>query len=302
MSIFTNHFIKKVNFFFKNHKIFENQEFDATIFKKKKILVAGGAGSIGSCLVEKLAKFDVKKIVVLDNSEYGIFSMKQTLENNKLIDYRFMSILNRKDLARLFKNEKFDFVYNCAAIKHVDIAEENPLQAKKINVEGNLNLANLSIKNKIKQFIFISSDKALLPKGVMGKTKLLSEKKLLQLNFKDTLVKILRFPNVLLTKGSILEIIYNCIIHKKVFLLRTKDIKRYFVFDYDAILFILLSTNQLSTKKVIVLKNVKETKILDIVIYLKKFYKFKYKVTTLPKFEKIKEEYENFNKNKLYLE
>jgi FlaA1/EpsC-like NDP-sugar epimerase len=75
---------------------------------------------------------------------------------------------------------KIDFIYNCAAIKHVNIAEENKNEAYRINVKATENLLKLSKKYKIKKFVFISTDKAINPIGVMGQTKLEAEKKIIK--------------------------------------------------------------------------------------------------------------------------
>ena len=221
-----------------------------------------GAGSIGSILTEKILKFNIKKLVVIDNNEYSIFRLLQefTAKEKKKIEIKFLSILNYKLLDQIFKKQKFDYVYNCAAVKHVGIAENNKEETIRVNVTGTKNLLKLSKKYKISKFVFISSDKAIKPIGVMGKSKLNAEK--LIINFKSNFQKkILRFPNVILSSGSLLEILYSAIINKKVFELKNKNLSRFFIFKFDACEFILRSTNDESKKNILILENVKEKKL-----------------------------------------
>jgi UDP-N-acetyl-D-glucosamine 4,6-dehydratase len=298
---YSKKFTKHINLFFKDHKIFKDQFNNKGIFKNKTIAITGGAGSIGSLLALKLLTFQVKKIVVIDNNEYSIFKLRQLInkKDKKKIDIKFLSILNTKQLEKNFKQYKFDYLYNCAAIKHVDIAEENKEETYRVNVQGTLKLLQLAKKYKVKKFIFISSDKAFYPKGVMGKTKFLAEKKII--NYKANFEKkILRFPNVITSSGSILEIINDCIINKKTFYLKHKNLSRFFIFKTDTLEFILRATNLPVRNKIIVLSRVKEAKIIDLINYISKHFALTYQVSRLPKFEKVSENYSDF-KNKVFI-
>jgi FlaA1/EpsC-like NDP-sugar epimerase len=293
-------YIKSVNNFFKDHKIFNKAFKDENkIFTGKKILITGGCGSVGSILAKKLLEFDIKKLVIIDNNEYSIYRFNRVVPTNKKLEIKFLSILNRDQLKKNFLKYNFDIVYNCAAIKHVDIAENNKNETYRVNVIGTKNIIDMCKLINIKQLIFISTDKAFYPKGVMGRTKLEAEKKILKFKKKKLQTKILRFPNVLFSSGSLCEILYECITKNKIFHLKNKKLKRYFIFQEDTVEFILRATDTLNvSNKIIVLKNVKETKILDLVIYLKKHFKLNYKVTKLPKFEKVAEIYSDFSSNK----
>ena len=300
--MYSKRFEKSVNQFFKDHKIFKTPFNNKELFNNKTILITGGAGSIGSILALKLITFNIKKLVIIDNNEYSIFRLKRQIEDKykSKIDIRFLSILNKTLLDKNFKKYKFDYVYNCAAIKHVDIAEENKEETYRINVTGTENLLNLSKKYSVKKFIFISSDKAFYPKGIMGKSKLLAEKKVLNFRKNKTELKILRFPNVITSSGSILEIIYDCINKKKIFELKDKNLIRYFIFKHDTLNFILKATDNNYSKKIIILNNVKSKKIINLCKFMKSKLNLKYKITKLPKFEKISENYSNI-KNKIFI-
>ena len=294
-------FTKHINLFFKDHTIFKDQFNNKGIFKNKTIAITGGAGSIGSLLALKLLTFQVKKIVVIDNNEYSIFKLRQLInkKDKKKIDIKFLSILNKPQLEKNFKQYKFDYLYNCAAIKHVDIAEENKEETYRVNVLGTLKLLQLSKKYKVKKFIFISSDKAFYPKGFMGKTKFLAEKKII--NYKANFEKkILRFPNVITSSGSIVEIINDCIINKKTFYLKHKKLSRFFIFKTDTLEFILRATDLPVSNTIIVLSRVKEAKIIDLIKYINKHFTLTYQVSQLPKFEKLFENYSDF-KNKVFI-
>ena len=178
----------------------------------------------------------------------------------------------------------------------MDIAEENKEETYRINVTGTENLLNLSKKYSVKKFIFISSDKAFYPKGIMGKSKLLAEKKVLNFRNNKTELKILRFPNVITSSGSILEIIHDCINQKKIFELKNKNLIRYFIFKNDTLNFILKATDTNYSKKIIILDHVKSKKIIDLCKFMKSKLNLKYKITKLPKFEKISENYSNIKK------
>ena len=291
---------KSVNNFFKDHKIFKKTFKDENkTFTGKKILIAGGCGSVGSILAKKLLEFKIKKLVIIDNNEYSIYRFNRSLSSNKKLDIKFLSILNKKQLKRNFLKYNFDIVYNCAAIKHVDIAESNRDETYRVNVLGTKNIIDMCKVTNVKQLIFISTDKAFYPKGVMGRTKLEAEKTILKFKKKNLQTKILRFPNVLFSSGSLCEIIYECINQKKTFFLKNKKLKRYFIFQEDTVEFILRATDLINvSNKIIVLKNVKESKVLDLLIHLKKVFKLNYKVTKLPKFEKVSEIYSDFSSDK----
>ena len=298
---YSKKFTKCINLFFKDHKIFKDRFNNEGIFKNKTIAITGGAGSIGSLLALKLLTFQVKKIVVIDNNEYSIFKLRQLInkKDKKKIDIKFLSILNTKQLEKNFKQYKFDYLYNCAAIKHVDIAEENKEETYRVNVLGTLKLLQLAKKYKVKKFIFISSDKAFYPKGVMGKTKFLAEKKII--NYKANFEKkILRFPNVITSSGSILEIINDCVVNNKTFYLKHKNLSRFFIFKTDTLEFILRATDLPVSNTIIVLSRVKEAKIIDLINYISKHFALTYKVSQLPQFEKVSENYSDF-KNKVFI-
>lgn len=289
---FEKKFSKEINFFFKNHIVYKSPFIDNNnIFRGKKILVAGGAGSIGTLLINRLTKLNIKLIVVVDNNEYSIFKLKRKKFYNSKINIKLLSILNTKSLEKIFKKNKFDIVYNCAAIKHVDIAEENKDEAFRVNVTGNKNLLNLSIKYSVKKYIFISTDKANSPKGVMGKTKLKAEKDVLKKLNTQIEKKVLRFPNVLRSSGSLIEILYNCILYNIGFVLKNKNLKRFFIFENDASQFIIRATSLNLNNKIVLLKNIQETKIIDLIKFLKKKFSLKYKIDKLPNYEKVSEIY-----------
>jgi FlaA1/EpsC-like NDP-sugar epimerase len=289
---YSKRFIRDVSALFKEHQIFKDQITDFDQFKKKRIAIIGGAGSVGTALALFLIKIDVKKIIVIDNNEYSIFKLTKKIEEKyqSKIVIKFLSILNFKELEKNFKHYKFDYIYNCAAIKHVDIAESNKQEAYRVNVEGNENLLKLSKKYNTKKFIFISTDKAIDPISVMGKTKHIAENKII--NFKcDFEKKILRFPNIILSSGSLLEAIYDCFKNKKIFQLRGSNLTRYFIFSKDAVHFIILATLKKNFYKIITLKNVKKMRILKIIKFFNKYYKLDFKITKKNKYEKVDEVY-----------
>lgn len=284
-------FTKEINFFFRNYKIYKKNYIDNNnTFRNKKILIAGGAGSIGSLLTIKLIKLNIKSITIIDNNEYSISKLKQKIFFNSKINIKLFSILNVKSLEKIFKQNKFDIVYNCAAIKHVDICEENKDEAFRVNVKGNLNLLNFSIKYNVKKYIFISTDKANKPVGIMGKTKLEAEKYVLKKKKKIHKI-VLRFPNILRSSGSLVEILYNCVINNTIFFLRDKKLKRFFIFENDACEFITRATSLNLNNKIVLLNNIKETKIIDLIKFLKKKFNLRYCINKLPKYEKISEIY-----------
>ena len=151
---------------------------NSSLFKNKKIAITGGAGSIGSGLVKKLINFDVKKIYVIDNNEYNIFKLRNSIdkvEHTSKIEYYLTNIDNANLLNLNFKKIKPNIVFHAAALKHVVFLEKNVSQGIISNVLGTKNTILAAAKNNTQYFVHISTDKAADPKNVLGYTKLLSE-------------------------------------------------------------------------------------------------------------------------------
>jgi len=184
-----------------------NENVIKNLFNNKNILVTGGLGSIGSGIVKELLKYNPRTIQVVDNRET---EMHYSIVYNKheKVRYYFIDIRDKDSVEKVMKN--VDIVFHAAAMKHVLVCERNPFEAVQTNVLGTQNVIEGCIDNNVKKMILISTDKAVNPTNVMGTTKLLAEKIVAAMhNIKDkinTEFGVVRFGNVLYSRGSVLEI------------------------------------------------------------------------------------------------
>ena len=192
-----------------------NQEpiFDQII--NKTVLITGAAGSIGSELARQIMEFKPIKMIILDQAETPLHYLSAELEklnSDTKIKTIISDIRNKKTLKEVFVNYKPDVVYHAAAYKHVPMMEENPAQAVFANVKGTMNVANLSVEFGVKNFVFISTDKAVNPSNVMGASKRIAERYIQGLSYKakkdnnDIKFITTRFGNVLGSSGSVVPL------------------------------------------------------------------------------------------------
>ena len=225
-----------------------------SILTKKSVLVTGGTGSIGTALVKKAIKDKAKLIRVFSNDENGLYEMETQYANNKNIEYVIGDIQNAEIVSEVVKG--IDIVFHAAALKHVDRCELNPLETINVNIIGTKNITKAAKKEKIQRMIFISTDKAVNPIGVMGATKLLGEK-LVSAETSDkskTIFASVRFGNVFQTRGSILPRIEKQISNGGPITLTNPEMKRFFMTKDDAINLIISATTVAKGGETFVLK------------------------------------------------
>ncbi|MEW5691999.1 MAG: nucleoside-diphosphate sugar epimerase/dehydratase [Candidatus Hydrogenedentota bacterium] len=172
----------------------------------KCILVTGGVGSIGRELIKQLLKYRPQRVVAIDQNETGISEISR-LKNNRLKVY-LGDITDYERMDLIVNNERPDFIFHTAAYKHVPVLEENLYEAVKTNIIGTINMMRISNKYSVKKFVFISTDKAVDCEGVMGMSKRIGEKLILETGRSryTTLFIAVRFGNVISSSGSVVPI------------------------------------------------------------------------------------------------
>jgi len=180
-------------------------------FKNKIILISGGTGSIGTGIVKQLLQFKPKMIKILTNDENSIFESRKLLGEISQIKYIVGDIRDNDRLRLAMRN--VNIVFHAAAMKHIDICEQNPFDAVKTNVVGTSNILEASIIEGVSKFVLISTDKATNPTTTLGASKLLAER-LTQdassyVEGNKTIFSIVRFGNVIGSRGSVFQIFYN---------------------------------------------------------------------------------------------
>lgn len=196
---------------------------------EKSVLITGGAGSLGVALCKELLKDKtIKHIVIFSRNEKNQLSMKWELKDER-IKYVVGDV---KDFNSIYNALiGIDQVYHLAAIKHIDIAEENPIETANVNVLGTINVINASIQNRVKKVLFVSTDKASSPTGIYGASKLMAEKNILLSNgISKTKLSVVRFGNLIGSSGSIFE---KWSKGGKIFLTH-KNVTRFFIKMEDA--------------------------------------------------------------------
>jgi len=176
--------------------------------KGKRVLVTGGAGSIGSEIVRQLVNFGASTVTVFDNAEASMFHLEQEISRTfpkAHIKYVIGDVRDKYRLEEVFDSFKPNIVFHAAAYKHVPMMESNPVEAIKTNVLGTMNVSNIAYMNEVDKFVMVSTDKAVNPTNVMGATKRIAELYTQFLETKSaTKFIITRFGNVLGSEGSVI--------------------------------------------------------------------------------------------------
>ena len=186
-----------------------NQEQLDKQIKGKRVLVTGGAGSIGSEIVRQLLNFNPATIIVCDQAETPLheleLELKTTNKNTKLIFF-LGDVRNKARMMELFETFRPQIIYHAAAYKHVPMMELSPAEALLTNVGGTRLIADLSLQFKAQRFVMVSTDKAVNPTNVMGASKRLAEMYVQSLSRREgieTRFITTRFGNVLGSNGSV---------------------------------------------------------------------------------------------------
>ena len=258
-----------------NRNFFEIKNSSFNKFKNKKILVTGGGGSIGFEICKQLLKANPKKIIVLDHSEFNIYRFNQKLNNDK-ISLILGDVKDRSFIKNIIDKHKFDFIFHAAAYKHVKFLETNLLSAIDNNIFGTYSILK-AIKNKKTNFIFISTDKAVKPKNILGMTKRIGEMltQITSLNkeYKKNKFSIVRFGNVIGSDGSALPLFVDQIKRNLPISITDIKMKRYFMSIKEACSLVIQSSKLNSNGNIFVLDMGKQIKIIEIIRRLFDIYK-----------------------------
>lgn len=209
-----------------------DQKSNSDSYMGKKILITGGAGSIGSELLKQLIKFEPLKIIVIDINETALFYLGEEIKSTPNVELLVLNVLDFSGLKQLYEREQFDYVFHAAAYKHVSVVEDNAVQGLKNNIIGTFNVAQLALQTSVKRFVLVSTDKAVRPTNVMGASKrycellinMLSRDEKVHTKFITT-----RFGNVLGSNGSVIPIFRSQIEQGGPIKLTHPEITRYFM-------------------------------------------------------------------------
>ncbi len=229
------------------------------VIEGRVILITGAAGSIGSELCRTVARLRPQKLVLLDFNEHGLFQIARELVRDA--GFPVVRVLGSATDARLVRQvlgeHGVETVYHCAAFKHVSLVEENCLEGARNNVLGTWTMAEAAYDCGVRNFILISSDKAVHPANIMGATKRWSEWIVLYQSMRERgsegRFACVRFGNVVGSSGSVVPLFKEQIAAGGPVTVTHEDMTRYFMSVREATELIVQATALSATGDVLLL-------------------------------------------------
>ena len=233
----------------------------------RTVLITGAGGSIGSELCFQAAAYRPARMLLLDASEQNAYTVDSELKRQ----YRDISIhtivgsiLDNGFMEPLFRRYPPDFIYHAAAYKHVHLMEWNPIACLKNNVLGTSMLASLAERHGVSQFVMISTDKAVNPRGIMGLSKRLAERVILERYPSKTLFNVVRFGNVLGSSGSVIPLFQRQIREGGPVTVTDPEARRYFMSIPEAVQLVLQASTLNESKAIFILEMGDPIRIIDL--------------------------------------
>ena len=202
------------------------------------VLVSGAGGSIGSELTRQIVQQKPRQLLLLDHSEFALYSIHQELQAQCSTDGLSVelvpllaSVSNPERLQSVFHTYRPATVYHAAAYKHVPMVEDNPGEGVRNNVFGTLHMAQAAVNAGVHRFVLISTDKAVRPTNVMGATKRMAELVLQAFAqaYPRTLFSMVRFGNVLGSSGSVVPLFRKQLASGGPLTVTDAEVTRYFM-------------------------------------------------------------------------
>jgi len=239
----------------------------------RNVLVTGAGGSIGSELCRQIVRQGPRLLVLLDQSEFGLFEVHRNLKhivNDEALEVPLVAVLGSVTdgvfVRRTLDTYRVDTVYHAAAYKHVGLVEHNVIQGLKNNTFGTLYTAQAAMATGVKDFILISTDKAVRTTSVMGASKRLAEMVLqaLQANSRSTRFSMVRFGNVLGSSGSVVPLFEEQIAAGGPVTVTHPDVTRYFMTIPEAAQLVLQAASMAKGGDVFLLDMGKPMRIMEL--------------------------------------
>jgi FlaA1/EpsC-like NDP-sugar epimerase len=206
------------------------------------VIVTGAAGSIGSELCRQILDYSPARLICLDQSETGLFLLRLELvahQNGTQVDFRVADVTDNERVRSLLSEFRPEIIFHAAAYKHVPLMESNVQEAVKNNVLGLLSLVGLADEAGCKNFVMISSDKAVNPSNIMGATKRACELILSSRPQTGMRCVSVRFGNVLGSNGSVIPVLTQQLHNHQPLTVTHPEIKRFFMTTREAVALVL---------------------------------------------------------------
>ena len=234
----------------------------------KNILITGAGGSIGSELSRQIINLSPEKIILLDNSEFNLYSIHQELSSMlkgvKIIP-SLCTVTNYYQLKKIISEHNINTIFHAAAYKHVPMVEMNIISGVYNNIMGTYNVARVADELKVDSMVLVSSDKAVRPTNVMGASKRFSELILQSFSAKsNTCFSMVRFGNVLDSAGSVVPLFRKQIKKGGPVTVTHRNISRYFMTIPEAVQLVLQAGAMAKGGDVFVLDMGEPIKIIDL--------------------------------------
>jgi FlaA1/EpsC-like NDP-sugar epimerase len=231
------------------------------------VLVTGAAGSIGSELCRQIARFVPAAIVGFDISESGLFQLEREMARSfPLIQFRpeVGSVQGSRRVADVFRRHRPSMVFHAAAYKHVPMMEAHLFEVIENNVFGTLNVALAAGESNVRDFVMISSDKAVSPANIMGVSKRIAELVIRSLQNGHVKYVSVRFGNVLGSAGSVVPIFKEQIARGGPVTVTHPEMRRYFMTIPEASQLVLQSSTMGKGGEIFALDMGEPVRILDL--------------------------------------